>query len=96
MDKASKVVAKVYSKKRLADTAGIESYKVWLSFIAILLAVLFLSMIYMAVDLENLLLQIIAYCIIFASIFIIIALSIYECFRDSSKKFIKFSESVKQ
>ncbi len=52
-------------------------------------------MIYMAVDLENLLLEIIAYCIIFTSIFIIIALSIYECFRDSSKKFIKFNESVK-
>ena len=35
VDKASKVVAKVYSRKRLADTAGIESFKIMLSMLAV-------------------------------------------------------------
>ena len=79
----------------MADTAGIESYKIWLSGSAVILAMIFLSMIYMAVDMESLILEITAYCIIFSSILIIIVLSINECFRDSSKKFIKFNKTVK-
>lgn len=50
VDSASKVVAKVYSRKRLADTAGIDNYKFWISFISFMLAILFLGMIYVAID----------------------------------------------
>jgi hypothetical protein len=88
-------VAKVYSRKRLADTAGIENYKIWLSILATILGIIFLGMIYIAVDIESLILEITAYCTIFASIFIVVALSLYECFRDSSKKFVKFNKTVK-
>ena len=95
VDQASKVVAKVYSKKRLADTAGIDNYKFWLSTLSFLLALLFLGMIYVAIDYELLLLEVIAYCTMAASMFIIVSLSIYECFRDSSKKFVNFNSSVK-
>ena len=42
VDMASKVVAKVYSKKRLADTAGIDGYKTVISWICALLVMLFL------------------------------------------------------
>lgn len=89
------MVAKVYSKKRLADTASIDSYKVWLSIVAFILAILFLAFIYIAIDIENLFLEVTAYCLIATSMFIIIGLSINECFRDSSKKFINFNSSVK-
>ena len=96
MDVASKVVAKVYSKKRLADTAGIESYKVILCAISFVLALLFMGIIYVAIDMDNLWLEIAAYCAIFAAFTILVPLSFIECFRDSSKKFISFNKSVKE
>lgn len=96
VDGASKVVAKVYSKKRLADTAGISNYITWLSLLAVVLAILFLAMIYVAIDIESLFLEMAAYCIIFASMMIIIVLSVNECFRDSTKKFIRFNKAVKE
>jgi hypothetical protein len=43
-------VAKVYSKKRLADTAEIDGYKTLLSIIAFLLGMAFMVMIYVAID----------------------------------------------
>jgi len=61
----------------------------------VLLGVLFLAMIYVAINLESVILQITSYGLIFASIFIIVTLSVNECFRDSSKKFIKFNKTVK-
>eukprot|EP00347_Sterkiella_histriomuscorum_P019658 403340779 len=96
VDVAGKVVAKVYSKKRLADTAGIDNYKFWLSCLSFTLAILFLGIIYVAIDIESLFLEVSAYCAMAASMFIIVGLSIYECFRDSSKKFINFNDSVKE
>lgn len=96
IDGASKVVAKEYSKKRLADSAGISNYIIWLSLLAVVLAILFLAMVYAAIDIENLPLEIAAYCIAFASMMIIIVLALNECFRDSSKKFIYFNKSVKE
>lgn len=61
----------------------------------VLLGVLFLALIYIAINIESMILEITAYCVIFSSIFIIVVLSVNECFRDSSKKFIKFNKTVK-
>jgi hypothetical protein len=96
VDQASKEVAKVYSKKRLADTADIDSYKLWFSFLAFMLALLFLGMIYVGIDYEIFYLEVAAYCIMAFAMIIIVSLSLYECFRDSSKKFINFNPSVKK
>jgi hypothetical protein len=96
VDNASKVVAKVYSKKRLADTADIGYYKLLLSFVAVVLAILFLALIYIGIEQQNYFLEVSAYCTVTMSFLIIIILSLYECFRDSSKKFIKFNKSVKE
>lgn len=67
-----------------------------LSFVAVLLAILFLGMIYIAIDQENYILGVVAYCVMTMSFLIIVILSLYECFRDSSKKFIKFNKTVKE
>ena len=86
----------MYSRKRLADTAEIEDYKVILSLISLLLAILFMAIIYEAVENENKALAVTGYCTVAAAFIIIVSLSINECFRDSSKKFILFNKSVKE
>ena len=48
-DAASKVVGRVYSKKRLADTAQIDNYKILLSVISVLLTGIYLGLIYLAI-----------------------------------------------
>ena len=53
IDVASKEVAKVYSKKRLADTAGVDKVKVILLSIALALAMSFLILIYLAIHYDN-------------------------------------------
>lgn len=80
----------------MADTAGIDNYKTWMSMAAFLLAIIFLALIYVAIDIESLILEVTAYCVMACSMFIILGLSFYECFRDSSKKFINFNSTVKQ
>jgi hypothetical protein len=89
-------VAKVYSKKRLADTAGIEKYKITLCVIACLLACIFLIVIYVAISTDNLWLAISAYGNIGTAFFITLPLALNECFRNSKSKFINFNQSVKQ
>jgi len=60
-----------------------------------MLALLFLGMIYVGIDYEVFYLEVAAYCIMAFAMIIIVSLSLYECFRDSSKKFINFNSSVK-
>lgn len=95
IDMSSKVVAKVYSKKRLAENAGIDRFKIILSFIAMALATIFLCTIYLGILIDNTLLEVSSYGTIIFSFFFIIGISVLECRRDSSKKFINFNHSVK-
>ena len=95
VDQASKVVAKVYSKKRLADTAEIDGYKTLLSIIAFLLGMAFMVMIYVAIDQQIIWMMQSAYGAMSGAFLIIGSLALYECFRDGSKKFIKFNNAVK-
>ena len=95
VDQASKVVAKVYSKKRLADTAVIDGYKTLLSTIAFLLGMAFMAMIYIAIDQQIIWMMQAAYGAMSGAFLIIGSLALYECFRDGSKKFIKFNNAVK-
>jgi len=96
IDAASKVVARVYSKKRLSDTAGIDSYKVILLSIAMLLAISFLVVIYLAIYYDNTSLEISAYAMIVTSFAIVLPLSLHECLRKSDDKFIGFNSLVKK
>lgn len=49
IDAASKVVAKVYSQKRIADTTGISKPKLILLSLSVILAFLFMILIYLAI-----------------------------------------------
>ncbi len=48
VDSATTIVLNAYSKKRLADTAGIDKYKIWISAISSVLATVFVPLIYLA------------------------------------------------
>ena len=49
VDNASKVVGKVYSRKRLADMTSINCYKIVFSIISVCLAGIFIGLIYLAI-----------------------------------------------
>jgi len=56
-----------------------------------MIALVFLAMIYVAIDEENIFLEVASYCLMSGAMTLIVGLSFYECFRDSSKKFINFN-----
>jgi hypothetical protein len=90
IDNAAKVVAKIYSKKRIADNSGIDSFKIIIFVIVAILAGVFLGMIFYAVENDDSQLEVIAYCFIMGSFILIIPLSIHECCRKSSSRFVSF------
>ncbi len=91
VDAISKIVAKVYTKKRLADAAGIDKRKVMLVTLSMLFATLFLILIYLAIESDNQYLEIAAYCCVCLAFIIILPLSLYECFRKSDDKMMNFN-----
>ena len=96
LDAASKVVARVYSRKRLADTAGIEQYKIYLLSASMVLALLFMMMIYFAILYDSAFFEVGAYTIILSAFLIVLPLSLFECLRKSDNKFISFNLLVKK
>jgi hypothetical protein len=91
IDKASKVVARVYSRKRISDTAGIDKKKVILLFLSLLFAVAFLILIYYAIYYDMMQLEIVAYSFAAAAFAILIPLSLFECLRHSDNKLMIFN-----
>eukprot|EP00350_Pseudokeronopsis_sp_OXSARD2_P008089 CAMPEP_0170547820 /NCGR_PEP_ID=MMETSP0211-20121228/6138_1 /TAXON_ID=311385 /ORGANISM="Pseudokeronopsis sp., Strain OXSARD2" /LENGTH=153 /DNA_ID=CAMNT_0010853005 /DNA_START=88 /DNA_END=549 /DNA_ORIENTATION=- len=96
VDAASKLVSKVYTKKRLADAAGIDKRIVYISIISLLLALAFLLLINLSISNDSFTLEICSYCTLGASLFLIIPLSLYECFRKSDDKMLSFNALVKK
>ena len=79
IDASTKIVSKVYTKKRLADTAGIDRNKEVFIYVSITLAILYFVIIYSAISLDNFILEIISYLMLFISFLIMVPLSLYEC-----------------
>lgn len=50
VDMASKIVANVYTRKRLADTAGIHYKKSTILWLSVILVLVFLVLVYMAIS----------------------------------------------
>lgn len=91
IDAASKIVAKIYTRKRLADAAGIDQKKVLLVTLSMIFATMFLILIYLAIESDNIYLEISAYCCVGLAFIIIIPISLYECFRKSDDKLMNFN-----
>ncbi len=91
IDAASKIVARVYTRKRLADAAGINKRKVTAAISSAAFALLFLLLMYFAIDTDSLILEIISYCSIGVSFILILPLALYECFRKSDYKLLNFN-----
>ena len=91
IDEASKVVATCYTKKRLADAAGIDKRKILIVFLSSLFAASFLILIYLAILKDSLYLEIASYCCLFICFLLIIPLSLYECLRKSDNKMLNFN-----
>lgn len=77
------MVARVYSRKRLADTAGIEPRKVQILFASFMLSTAFVIMIYYSIYYELVYLEMTSYALLIAAMLLLIPLSFRECLRKS-------------
>jgi hypothetical protein len=96
VDAISKVVGRIYSRKRLADTAGIDRFKVIMLGISFLLSIIFLLMIYAAIHYDSTSLEVTAYAIVSSAFLIMLSLSLFECLRSSDNNFLSFNTLVKK
>ena len=96
IDYASKIVNKVYSKKRLSDTAGITYFKKFVLFIALLLALIYLGLIFAALQNSDPGYESMSYLFLAGAFTLITGMSLYECLRKSDSKFMSFDDLVQK
>ena len=83
IDKATKIVEFLYSKKRTSDNKGISKYKVFLSVLSILFIIIFFFIFYFSILHENMEYEYVSYGLITAGFGIFSILTAYEALRNS-------------
>jgi hypothetical protein len=95
VDNISKVVQIMYSQKRMADNQGIAPFKIFITFVSMMLFVAFLIVEYIAVLKEELQLEYTGYSLFGFGFIMMGSLTAYESIRDSHNIVFHFDDKVK-
>ena len=96
MEEASRIVMEVYSVKRLSDVAGIAKLKIAILASALLLALVYMFLIYFSLQNKDQGLEYFSYLVLMGAFSLIIGVSLFECMRKSDAKFMSFDDLVQK
>ncbi len=96
IEQAAKINSRVYSQKRIGDTASIPKNMVTLLILGYFLTVIFFVLIYIGMEMENYLIEYVAYFVQLAAVMLVVSTSLMNyCMKHESSK-VKFSDNVKR
>ena len=96
IEQAAKINSRVYSQKRIGDTAGVPKNMVTLLMMGYFLTVIFFALIYIGMKMDNSLVEYVAYFVQLAAVMLVSTMSLMNfCMKHDGQK-VKFSDNVKR